>query len=84
MKILAEKYEINYLMVEPGKKLFTNLLIKNLLDEIVVYKSPMFIGDSGLSCINSIKGGFKENVINTESITKISNDVKIVYKILRK
>jgi diaminohydroxyphosphoribosylaminopyrimidine deaminase/5-amino-6-(5-phosphoribosylamino)uracil reductase len=84
MKILAEKYEINYLMVEPGKKLFTNLLIKNLLDEIVVYKSPIFIGDSGLSFISSIKGGFKENVINTESITKISNDVKIVYKILRK
>ena len=84
MRILAEKYEINYLMVEPGKKLFTNLLLKNLLDEIVIYKSSVIIGDSGLSCIGSIKSFSKENIIHTESITKFSNDVKIIYKILRK
>ncbi len=84
MNVLAEKYEINYLMVEPGKKLFTNLLLKNLLDEIVIYKSPVFIGDSGLSCIDPIKDGFKEDIINTDSVKKISNDVKIVYKTLEK
>tara|TARA_B110000014_G_scaffold261859_1_gene254502 strand:- start:2513 stop:3607 length:1095 start_codon:yes stop_codon:yes gene_type:complete len=82
-RILAEKYEINNLMIEPGSKLLSTLLSKNFLDELVLYYCPIYIGKSGLNFIN-----IKENVFNNQSITvdsvkKISNDVRITYKLKR-
>jgi diaminohydroxyphosphoribosylaminopyrimidine deaminase/5-amino-6-(5-phosphoribosylamino)uracil reductase len=81
--ILAEKYEINNLMIEPGRKLSTILLSKNLLNDLVLYVCPKIIGKSGLSASSSINN-LNSSIIEIGSIKKFSNDVRINYKFLRK
>ncbi len=82
--ILAIKYEINNLYIEPGSKLLNTLVSYNLIDELVFYKSPEIIGKLGLSTLVINSKPSKNISIVTESITKISNDVRIIYKFLRK
>ena len=84
LNILALKYEINNLFIEPGAKLLDTLLQKRLLDKLVLYKSPHIIGNLGLTTLNMENRVMKDKTIITESIMNFSNDVRIIYKFLRK
>ena len=83
LSILAKKYEINNLMIEPGEKLSTSLLSNNLLDDLVLYLCPQIIGKFGIPASSAINN-LNNNSIKIESIKKFSNDVRINYKFLRK
>ena len=83
LNILAEKYEINNLMIEPGEKLSTALIENNLLDDLVLYLCPKIIGKYGLPA-SSVINNFYSDSIKVESIKKFSNDVRINYEFLRK
>jgi len=80
MKILTNDYEIKRLLVEPGKELFSNFLSKEIFDEIIYYKSPIFVGKSGLHNINTTKSYLKNRFLIIDSVKILSNDVKITYK----
>ena len=84
LKILALKYEINNLFIEPGAKLLKTLLAKSLVDELILYKSSDIIGKSGLQSFNDFSHTLKNTSISTHSVMKFSNDVRIIYKILGK
>lgn len=84
LNILALKYEINNLFIEPGAKLLDTLLQKRLLDKLVLYQSPHIIGNLGLTTLNMENKVIKDKTIVTESIMNFSNDVRIIYKFLRK
>ena len=81
MKILANEYEIKRLLVEPGKELFSNFLSKEIFDEIIYYKSPVFVGNSGLHNMNTEKSYLKNRFLILDSVKILSNDVKIRYKL---
>ena len=83
LKILAEKYEINNLMVEPGSKLLTTLIGKNFIDELVLYHCPIYIGKLGLNFININNKAFNNQSIAIDAVKKFSNDVRITYKLTR-
>tara|TARA_X000000368_G_scaffold140289_1_gene110372 strand:+ start:1281 stop:2375 length:1095 start_codon:yes stop_codon:yes gene_type:complete len=84
LKILASRYEINNLFIEPGARLLNTLLSKNLVDELILYKSPDIIGKSGLQSFGNFDQIPKNTNIFVQSLMKLSNDVRIIYKILRK
>ena len=83
LSILAEKYDINYLMIEPGTKLLKSLIKKDILDELIIYKCPLIVGKSGLTSLSVEKKINGKKSILLESVKKISNDVRITYKFLR-
>ena len=65
-EILAKMYsefEINHLLIEGGAGVITEFLKQDLLDEIMLVQSPIFIGKDGKNC-------FEETGIN------LLNDVK--------
>ena len=84
LNILAKKYEINYLMVEPGAKLLKSFVLKNLIDDLIIYKCPLIIGKLGLSSFSICNEYLNKNNIEIDTIKQISNDVKIIYKFKRK
>ena len=79
-KILALKYEINNLLIEPGSLLLTSLIKKNLLDEFIIYKAPIIIGDKGLKSHNLNDKLYNNKVIQLDSVKIFGNDVRIKYK----
>ena len=79
-KILALKYEINNLLIEPGSLLLTSLIKKNLLDEFIIYKAPTIIGDKGLKSHNLNDKLYTNKVIQLDSVKIFGNDVRIKYK----
>jgi diaminohydroxyphosphoribosylaminopyrimidine deaminase/5-amino-6-(5-phosphoribosylamino)uracil reductase len=84
MRILAESYEINNLLIEPGSKLLTSLLAKNIIDELVLYQCPVFIGEAGISSCEIKANMLKNEYINIDSVKIFANDVRISYKFKRK
>ena len=63
-KILS--LNINNVLVESGGIFFTKLLLKNLVDEIHVFKAPFCIGKSGKPMIL----GKKLNTLSLKEIAK--------------
>lgn len=84
LKILAKKYQINYLMVEPGEKLLKSFILKNLIDDLIIYKCPVIIGKFGLDAFSTNSKYLKKNIIEIDTIKQMSNDVKITYKFKKK
>jgi len=80
LKILATKYEINNLLIEPGSLLLTSLMKKNLIDELIIYKAPIIIGNKGLKSHSLNDKIYNNKVIQLDSIKTFGNDVRIKYK----
>ena len=80
MKILAEDYKINILLIEAGGILFSNLLKQQLFDEIIYYKSSNNIGNDG---IDSISNNFFENKYNPnvrlDNVRFFDDNIKLNY-----
>ena len=84
LKILAEKYQINYLMIEPGAKLLKSFLSKNLIDDLIIYKCPIMIGKLGIDSFLASDKSSRKHIIEIDTIKQISNDVKIIYNFKKK
>ncbi len=82
--ILASTYEINILLIEPGQKLLTSLLQKKILNELIIYKCPVILGNSGLDFCLLQNNTFQNKNISLKSINKLLNDVKINYEFFSK
>ncbi|MGI9229030.1 MAG: bifunctional diaminohydroxyphosphoribosylaminopyrimidine deaminase/5-amino-6-(5-phosphoribosylamino)uracil reductase RibD [Gammaproteobacteria bacterium] len=52
MTLLAEKYQINDLLVEAGPTLAGALLKCDLIDELVIYQNPSLLGNDAIDMIN--------------------------------
>ena len=83
-KILASKYHINNLFIEPGANLLETLICKKLVDELILYKSPNIVGELGSLTFNAEDKIKKYKNIVEESVMEFSKDVRIRYKFLRK
>ncbi|MBK9099277.1 MAG: bifunctional diaminohydroxyphosphoribosylaminopyrimidine deaminase/5-amino-6-(5-phosphoribosylamino)uracil reductase RibD [bacterium] len=73
LKSLAEN-KITSLLVEGGQKIFTQFLDQNLFDEIVILQSPKILSRG----INAFESG-KSKALETKEISKLGNDIRIVF-----
>lgn len=76
------KMEINNVLLETGSILFSAMLKENLIDELIVYTAPMFLGETAKNILN-LNIEFMKNKINLKlkNITQIGQDIKTTYKI---
>ena len=51
-RILAEKYEVNELMMETGATLSGSMLRAQLIDELVIYMAPKLLGNKARGLFN--------------------------------
>lgn len=73
LKFLANIYQFNEIQVEAGSKFNSYLLENNLVNELVIYFSPIFLGNNSLSwhkliAPNDINQAKKMQIIQTEKI----------------
>ena len=57
---------------------------KNIIDELVLYQCPVFIGEAGISSCETKANMLKNEYINIDSVKIFANDVRISYKFKRK
>jgi diaminohydroxyphosphoribosylaminopyrimidine deaminase/5-amino-6-(5-phosphoribosylamino)uracil reductase len=82
LKILGER-EVNNVLLETGSILFSAMLKANLIDELIIYTAPMFLGASARNVLD-LNIEFMKDKINLElkSISQIGQDIKITYAII--
>ncbi len=80
MKTLSRDYDVKNLLIEPGKRLLSSFLDKNIFDEIIFYRSSSNVGDGGLETVDIEKTYLNTKKIYQDSVKNILNDVKITYK----
>lgn len=71
---------INSIFIESGGKLSSSLLENNLIDEIVIYQTPKFLG-KGISLFDELEID-NPNIIeefNLYNVKRFENDVKLTY-----
>jgi len=71
---------INSIYIESGSKLSSNLLENNLIDEIIIYQTPKFLG-KGISLFDEYEID-NPNVINEfylHKFKRFDDDVKLIY-----
>lgn len=79
---LAEKEEINEILLETGATLAGSMLDAGLIDELIVYQSPMLLGDGArgmfhLPAINTMADRIELEITGTRRVGK---DVRIILK----
>jgi diaminohydroxyphosphoribosylaminopyrimidine deaminase/5-amino-6-(5-phosphoribosylamino)uracil reductase len=82
LKILGER-EINNVLLETGSILFSAMLKVNLIDEIIIYTAPMFLGASAKNVLD-LNIEFMKDKVNLElkSISQIGQDIKTTYAVI--
>lgn len=83
LSYLAEKEEINEVLLESGATLAGNMLNAGFIDELIVYQSPHVLGDSArgmfhLPAITDMNGRIELEMIETRQVGK---DVRLTYKV---
>ena len=74
-----QKSQINSILVEAGPKLVNAFLISNLVDEVIIYKSPNKVGDDGVNWFDE-ETTVENFGFTLESSYKIESDIKQIYK----
>ena len=74
-----QKSQINSIIVEAGPKLVNAFLISNLVDEVIIYKSPNKVGDDGVNWFDE-ETTVENFGFTLESSYKIESDIKQIYK----
>jgi riboflavin biosynthesis pyrimidine reductase len=75
----VQKSSINSILVEAGPKLVNAFLISNLVDEVIIYKSPNKVGDDGVNWFDE-ETTVENFGFTLESSYKIESDIKQIYK----
>lgn len=73
LKILAEN-KISSLLVEGGSEIFSQFIMKDLFDEIIILQAPKILGQAvGYSFNKKMKN------LKLKSLSKLGEDVKLIY-----
>ena len=75
----VQKSPINSILVEAGPKLVNAFLMSNLVDEVIIYKSPNKVGDDGVNWFDE-ETTVENFGFTLESSYKIESDIKQIYK----
>jgi len=83
LKHLAEVEEVNEILLEAGAKLAGSMLTNGLMDELILYQSPVLMGDSArglfhIPVIQSMQEKIDLELIDTR---QIGTDMRITLKI---
>lgn len=76
------KNNVNYVMIESGMNLNARFLENNLFDEIIVYLSPIILGNKSFGMFNIPELTNLRNMFNLQfhSIEKLGTDLKITLR----
>ncbi len=78
MQVLAEK-QINRVWTETGAALSGALLSANLVNELIIYQAPMFLGSDAKGAVNIGQLTSMQQAIKTEfkEVTQVGKDLKL-------
>ena len=78
---LKDNYQINDVLVEAGATVAASFLQQGLVDELVVYQAPCFLGNSAKPMINFNAQHIHQQIIATlVSHETMGNDIKLTYR----
>lgn len=78
---LKDNYQINDVLVEAGATVAASFLQQGLVDELVVYQAPCFLGNSAKPMINFNAQHIHQQIIATlVSHETMGNDIKLIYR----
>ncbi|ATW72106.1 riboflavin biosynthesis protein RibD [Moraxella osloensis] len=78
---LKDNYQINDVLVEAGATVAASFLLQGLVDELVVYQAPCFLGNSAKPMINFNAQHIHQQIIATlVSHETMGNDIKLTYR----
>ena len=76
------KMEINNVLLETGSILFSAMLKANLIDELVIYTAPVFLGKSAKNILDLNIEFMKDKIkFKMKNIEKIGQDIKTTYEV---
>ena len=83
LNIVADKYEINEILLESGPGLSGAMIENGLVDEIVLYQAPIILGDKALGLFNLSEIVAMDNKIqlNLIDFRFIGDDIRYIYTI---
>lgn len=78
---LKDNYQINDVLVEAGATVAASFLQQGLVDELVVYQAPCFLGSSAKPMINFTAQHIHQQIIaSLVSHETMGNDIKLTYR----
>lgn len=78
---LKDNYQINDVLVEAGATVAASLLQQGLVDELVVYQAPCFLGNNAKPMINFNAQHIHQQIIaSLVSHETMGNDIKLIYR----
>ena len=78
---LKDNYQINDVLVEAGATVAASFLQQGLVDELVVYQAPCFLGNSAKPMINfTAQHMHQQMVASLVSHETIGADIKLIYR----
>lgn len=77
-EILGDR-EITSVLVEGGPRLLTSLIRENLIDKLLIFLAPIFLGGSGLSSVGDLFIGELKKAprFKFQSVKQVGNDLMI-------
>jgi diaminohydroxyphosphoribosylaminopyrimidine deaminase/5-amino-6-(5-phosphoribosylamino)uracil reductase len=86
LQYLAEREQINEVLLEAGAELSGAMLEQDLIDEIVLYQAPILLGDTGkglFHLLSIMKMEDKVNLKLTDS-RMIGRDRRMTFNVVKK
>ncbi len=81
LTILKDNYQINDVLVEAGATVAASFLQQGLVDELVVYQAPCFLGNSAKPMINFNAQHIHQQIIaSLVSHETMGTDIKLTYR----
>lgn len=78
LQTLTSDHQIYDVMVEAGATLSTAFLIENLVDEVISYVAPTFLGQTARSMFNAEFSRMAEQLrFRLDDVTQVGNDVRL-------
>jgi diaminohydroxyphosphoribosylaminopyrimidine deaminase/5-amino-6-(5-phosphoribosylamino)uracil reductase len=86
LQYLAEREQINEVLLEAGAELSGAMLEQDLIDEIVLYQAPILLGDTGKGLFHLLSIMKMEDKVNLELIDSrmIGRDRRMTFNVAKK
>ena len=84
LRLLAQDYEVNDLLLEAGATLTGSMLQHGLIDELVVYQAPVILGCTavGMAALPTLSAMDQRHELDLVDYRRIDEDWKFVYRVL--
>ena len=80
LKILAE-VGVSNLLVEGGAKIFSSFILEKLCDELLLFQSNFFIGNSGQTILKSNDLSLLKNKFKLKKTINLDNNILSIFEI---